>query len=67
MLALDEALTRLAAIDVRQCQIVELRFFSGLSIDETAAVLGVSLTTVKDDLNMAKAWLRREMGGGKAK
>jgi DNA-directed RNA polymerase specialized sigma24 family protein len=46
---------------------VELRFFSGLSIEETAAVLGVSLTTVKDDLNMAKAWLRREMGGGKAK
>jgi RNA polymerase sigma factor (TIGR02999 family) len=67
LLALDEALTRLAAIDVRQSQIVELRFFSGLSIDETAAVLGVSLTTVKDDLNMAKAWLRREMGGGKAK
>jgi RNA polymerase sigma factor (TIGR02999 family) len=67
LLALDEALTRLAAIDVRQTQIVELRFFSGLSIEETAAVLGVSLTTVKDDLNMAKAWLRREMGGGKAK
>ncbi len=67
LLALDEALTRLAAIDVRQSQIVELRFFSGLSIEETAAVIGVSLTTVKDDLNMAKAWLRREMGGGKGK
>jgi RNA polymerase sigma-70 factor (ECF subfamily) len=67
LLALDEALTRLAAIDVRQTQIVELRFFSGLSIEETAAVLGVSLTTVKDDLNMAKAWLRREMGGGNVK
>ena len=67
LLALDEALTRLAAIDVRQSQIVELRCFSGLSIEETAAVLGVSLTTVKDDLNMAKAWLRREIGGGKAK
>ena len=67
MLALDEALTRLAALDARQSQIVELRFFSGLSIEETAAVLGVSLTTVKDDFNIAKAWLRREIGGGKAK
>jgi RNA polymerase sigma factor (TIGR02999 family) len=63
LLALDEALTRLAALDARQSQIVELRCFSGLSIEETAAVLGVSLTTVKDDLNMAKAWLRREIGG----
>jgi RNA polymerase sigma-70 factor, ECF subfamily len=67
LLALDEALTRLAALDARQSQIVELRCFSGLSIEETAAVLGVSLTTVKDDLNMAKAWLRREIGGGRAK
>jgi RNA polymerase sigma factor (TIGR02999 family) len=67
LLALDEALTRLAAIDLRQSQIVELRFFSGLSIEETAAVLGVSRTTVKDDLNVAKAWLRREIGGGKRK
>jgi RNA polymerase sigma-70 factor (ECF subfamily) len=67
VLALDQALTRLAAIDVRQSQIVELRFFGGLSIEETAAVLGVSPTTVKDDSNIAKAWLRREMGGGKGK
>ena len=67
LLALDEAMTRLAAIDERQNRIVELRFFSGLSIEETAAVLGVSLTTVKDDLNLAKAWLRREMAGGKGK
>ena len=67
LLALDEALTRLAGIDVRQGQIVELRCFSGLSIEETATVLGVSSTTVKDDLNMAKAWLRREIGGGKAR
>jgi RNA polymerase sigma-70 factor, ECF subfamily len=67
LLALDEALTRLAAMDVRQGQIVELRCFSGLSIEETATVLKVSLTTVKDDLNMAKAWLRREIRGGKAK
>jgi RNA polymerase sigma factor (TIGR02999 family) len=67
LLALDMALTRLAAIDARQSQIVELRFFSGLSIEETAAVIGVSRTTVKDDLNMAKAWLRREMDGAKTK
>ena len=67
LLALDEALTRLAALDARQSQIVELRCFSGLSIEETAAVLGVSPTTIKDDLNLAKAWLRREIGGGKAK
>lgn len=67
LMALDEALTRLAAIDVRQCQIVELRFFSGLTIDETAAVIGVSRTTVKDDLNMAKAWLRRDLDGARAK
>jgi RNA polymerase sigma-70 factor (ECF subfamily) len=61
LFALDEALRRLAALDLRQSQIVELRCFSGLSIEETAAVLRVSLTTVKDDLNLAKAWLRREM------
>jgi RNA polymerase sigma factor (TIGR02999 family) len=67
LLALDEALTRLAALDVRQSQIVELRCFSGLSNEETAAVLRVSLTTVKDDLNLAKAWLRHEIGRGKAK
>ncbi|HEX7295725.1 MAG TPA: sigma-70 family RNA polymerase sigma factor [Pyrinomonadaceae bacterium] len=66
LLALDEALNRLAAIDPRQSQIVELRFFSGLTIEETATVTGFSKTTVKDDLNMAKAWLRRELGGGKA-
>ena len=67
VLALDEALTRLAAMDSRQSQIVELRCFSGLSIEETAAVIGLSPTTVKDDLNLAKAWLRREIGGGRAK
>jgi RNA polymerase sigma factor (TIGR02999 family) len=67
LLTLDAALTRLAAIDLRQSQIVELRFFSGLSIEQTATVLGASPTTVKDDLKMAKAWLRREIGGGKAR
>jgi RNA polymerase sigma factor (TIGR02999 family) len=67
LLALDEALTRLAAIDDRQSRVVELRFFGGLSIEETASVIGMSPTTVKDDLNLAKAWLRREMGGGTAR
>ena len=67
LLALDEALERLAAIDPRQSRIVELRFFSGLSIEETAEVLGVSPATVKNDWNVAKVWLRREMGGGEAK
>ncbi|MGH9872520.1 MAG: sigma-70 family RNA polymerase sigma factor [Pyrinomonadaceae bacterium] len=59
--ALDEALTRLAQIDPRQSQIVELRFFSGLSVEETANVLEVSDRTVKRDWNVAKAWLRREL------
>jgi len=59
--ALDEALNRLAKIDAQQSQIVELRFFSGLSVEETAQVLGVSERTVKRDWNVAKAWLRREL------
>ena len=61
LLALDEALERLAAVNARQSRIVELRFFSGLSIEETAEVLGVSRTTVKDDWSVAKAWLYREL------
>ena len=56
-----EALERLAAFDVRKSQIVELRFFGGLSIEETAEVLGVSPGTVMRDWTLAKAWLRREM------
>lgn len=63
--ALDEALTRLAAIDPRQSQIVELRFFSGLNVEETAKVLDVSERTVKRDWNVAKAWLRRELSRGR--
>lgn len=59
--ALDEALTRLAARDERQVHIVELRYFSGLSIEETAAVLRISTATVKSDWRMAKAWLHQEM------
>ena len=66
VVALDDALTSLAAVDPRKSQIVELRFFSGLSIEETAEVLAVSPGTVMRDWTLAKAWLRREMraGGG---
>jgi len=58
---LDETLERLAEIDQRKSQIVELRFFGGLSIEETAEVLDVSPGTVMRDWTLAKAWLRREM------
>jgi RNA polymerase sigma factor (TIGR02999 family) len=58
---LDTALDRLAAIDGRQARIVELRFFGGLSVEETGAVIGASPRTVKRDWQLARAWLRREM------
>ncbi len=61
LVALDDALNGLAALDARQCQIVELRFFGGLSIDETSQVLGVSPATVKREWTTARAWLYREM------
>lgn len=61
LLALDEALNELAKLDERQAQIVELRYFSGLSIEETAEVLGISPTTVNRDWSMAKAWLRSQL------
>ncbi len=61
LVALDEALTRLAEIDERQARIVELKYFSGLTIEETAEVLRISPATVKTDWNMAKAWLHREL------
>ncbi len=61
MVALDEALDNLAAVDQRKSQVVELRFFGGLSIDETAEVLRVSSGTVMRDWTLAKAWLRREV------
>jgi RNA polymerase sigma factor (TIGR02999 family) len=64
LLALDEALTRLAALDERQTRVVELRYFGGLSVEETAEVLGVSAATVKNDWSIAKAWLRREIESG---
>ena len=63
IVALDEALNGLAAIDPQQARIVELRFFSGLSIEETAGVVGLSPSTVKRDWNIAKAWLARELRG----
>ena len=61
LLALDEALTRLASIDSRKVKIVELRYFSGLTAEETAEVLGVSEITVKREWLKAKAWLYREL------
>lgn len=62
VVALDEALKSLAEFDLRKSQIVELRFFGGLSIDETAEVLTVSPGTVMRDWTLAKAWLKRAMG-----
>jgi RNA polymerase sigma factor (TIGR02999 family) len=59
VIALDSALRELAEIDPRKAQIVELRFFGGLTIDETAQVLSVSPGTVMRDWTLAKAWLRR--------
>ena len=61
ILAIDLALRKLSKLSERQAQIVELRFFSGLSIAETAAVLGVGTTTVEDDWRLAKAWLALEL------
>ncbi len=61
LVALDEALDKLAQFDERQAKVVELRYFSGLSIDETAEVLGVSNVTIRRDWNMAKAWLLQEI------
>ncbi len=59
--SLDEALTRLAELDERQAKIVELRYFSGLSVEETAEVLRISTATVKNDWKSAKAWLYQEI------
>ena len=63
IVALDEALARLAEIDQQQSRIVELRFFSGLTVEETAEILAISPATVKRDWSMAKAWLHREISG----
>jgi len=63
LVALDDALTALSAVDARKSQVVEMRFFGGLGIDETAEALHVSRDTVKRDWKMAKLWLLRELGG----
>lgn len=64
LLGLDQALDRLAALDVRQARVVELRFFAGLSIEETAEVMELSPATVKREWTTARAWLFREMTRG---
>jgi RNA polymerase sigma factor (TIGR02999 family) len=69
LVAVDDALTALASVDTRKSRIVELRFFGGLSVKETAEVLHISEETVHRDWRLAKSWLRRELGkeqsGGK--
>ncbi len=61
MIRVDEALDRLAQLDPRQARVVELRFFAGLTVEESAAVLGVAPITIKRDWAMARAWLFREL------
>ena len=61
IIALDEALNRLERLEPRQSRVVELRYFAGLTIEETAALLGVSLSSVKQDWRMAKIWLYRDL------
>jgi RNA polymerase sigma factor (TIGR02999 family) len=62
LLTLDESLTRLGRVDPQQARIVELRIFAGLSVEDTADLLGISPATVKRDWSMAKAWLSLEIG-----
>jgi RNA polymerase sigma-70 factor (ECF subfamily) len=66
LIAVDEALQSLASFDARKSQVVELRFFGGFSVQETADTLNVSPDTVMRDWKVAKAWLSREMGAGRA-
>jgi RNA polymerase sigma factor (sigma-70 family) len=61
MIALDTALNKLAELDADQSKMVELRFFGGLSVEETAEIMGVSPATVKRSWNSARAWLHREL------
>jgi RNA polymerase sigma factor (TIGR02999 family) len=63
VIAIDEALERLAAIDPRQSRLVELRFFVGLDVEEAAEVMGISPVTIKREWRSAKAWLHRELNG----
>lgn len=64
LIALDDALTEFAALFPRKCQVVELRYFGGLSVEETAAALGISRQTVLRDWEFAKAWLYQEVVSG---
>ena len=61
LVALDDALSELAGFDPRKAQIVELRYFGGMSVEETAEVLGVHPNTVIRDWSLAKVWLKREL------
>jgi RNA polymerase sigma factor (TIGR02999 family) len=63
MIALDDALNALAKVDPRKARVIEMRFFAGLSVEETAEVLDVSSDTVKRDWKLARAWLLAELGG----
>ncbi len=63
LVALDDALTQLAAIDARKSRVVELRFFGGLTVEETATTMGLNSATVRRDWTFAKAWLHRTIGG----
>lgn len=64
LVALDDALKDLEAFDPRKCRVVEMRFFGGLSLEEVAEVLQVSVTTVRRDWSLARAWLHRELSRG---
>ena len=64
LLALDEALSDLSVLDERKCRVVEMRYFGGMTIEETARALDVGTTTVENDWVFARSWLRRELGGG---
>jgi len=64
LVALEQALTRLGETDMRKCKVVELRFFGGLTIEQTAEVLHISSETVTRDWSVARAWLLRELDGG---
>ena len=66
LIAMDEILSRLSGMDPEQGRIVELRFFAGLNVEETAEVMGTSPTTVKREWRLAKAWLGRELAAGKS-
>jgi len=66
IVALDEVVTRLSKLDPQQGRIVELRFFAGLNVEETAEVMGISDTTVKREWRSAKAWLHRELATAKS-